>query len=185
EETFYLATRWSDPERDVRVARELAIDLLKRDKLFCVWTGKKLKEDSLDIDHCFPWSSWPCGDLWNLLPSLRSVNQNQKSDRLPSAGRLTKAREIIVDWWTAGYTNNANALIGERFRTEATASLPGIVEAPSPETIFDEWRSNDCGFIRTSRLPNGNSRASTSPDRNPLLRSQKRRPGNGLFSRQD
>ena len=137
EETFYLATRWSDPERDVRVARELALDLLKRDRLFCVWTGKKLKDDSLDIDHCFPWSAWPCGDLWNLLPALRSVNQNQKSDRLPSAERLAKAREIIVDWWTAGYTNNANALIGERFRTEATASLPGIIEAPSPETIFD------------------------------------------------
>ncbi len=85
EETFYLATRWSDPERDVRVVRELALDLLKRDRLFCVWTGKKLKEDSLDMDHCFPWSAWPCGDLWNLLPALRSVNQNQKSDRLPSA----------------------------------------------------------------------------------------------------
>ena len=137
EETFYLATRWSDPERDVRVARELALDLLKRDRLFCVWTGKKLKEDSLDIDHCFPWSAWPCGDLWNLLPALRSVNQNQKSDRLPSAERLAEAREIIVDWWTAGYTNNANALIGDRFRTEATASLPGILKAPSPETIFD------------------------------------------------
>ena len=136
EEKFYLATRWSDPERDVRVARELALDLLKRDRLYCVWTGKKLQEDSLDIDHCFPWSAWPCGDLWNLLPALRSVNQNQKSDRLPSAERLGKAREIIFDWWTAGYMNNANTLIGERFRTEATASLPGILEAPSPETIF-------------------------------------------------
>jgi hypothetical protein len=52
EETFYVATRWSDPERDVRLARELALDLLKRDRLFCLWTGKKLKEDSRDIDHC-------------------------------------------------------------------------------------------------------------------------------------
>src|ERR1700730_3273362 len=137
EETFYLATRWSDPERDVRVARGLALDLLKIDRLFCVWTGKKLKEDSLDINHCFPWSAWPCGDLWNLLPALRSVNQNQKSDRLPSAERLTKAKEIIVDWWSAAYTNNANVLIGERFRTEATASLPGIIKPPLPETIFD------------------------------------------------
>ena len=72
-----------------------------------------------------------------LLPALRSVNQSQKSDRLPSAERLTKAREIIVDWWTAGYANNANALIGERFRTEATASLPGIIKPLLPETIFD------------------------------------------------
>jgi hypothetical protein len=43
---------------------------------------------------------------------------------------------LAVDWWTAGYTN-ANALIGERFRTEATAFLPGIMEALLPETIFD------------------------------------------------
>jgi len=33
--------------------------------------------------------------------------------------------------------HNANTLIGERLRTEATASLPGIIEAPSSETIFD------------------------------------------------
>jgi HNH endonuclease len=82
---------------DVWVARELDLDLLKRDRLFCVWTGKKLKKDSLDIDHCFRWSASPSGDLWNLLAALRSVNQNQKSDRLPSAERLTKAKEFIVD----------------------------------------------------------------------------------------
>jgi SAM-dependent methyltransferase len=137
EETFFRATRWADPERDVRVARELALELLKRNQLFCVWTGRKLREDSLDIDHCFPWSAWPCGDLWNLLPALRSINQNQKSDRLPSIERLAKAKDIILEWWTAGYMHNANALIGKQFLTEARASLPGVLEAPSPETIFD------------------------------------------------
>src|SRR5689334_9280823 len=117
EETFFRATRWSDPERDVRLARELALGLLQRNQLFCVWTGKKLKEESLDIDHCFPWSAWPCGDLWNLLPALRSVDQHQKTDRLPSAERLAKAREIIIDWWNAGYVRNTNPLIGEQFLT--------------------------------------------------------------------
>jgi hypothetical protein len=68
---------------------------------------------------------------------LRSVNQGQKSDRLPSAERLAKAKEIIFDWWTAGYVNNANALVGKQFLTEARASLPGIAETPSPETIFE------------------------------------------------
>jgi len=33
--------------------------------------------------------------------------------------------------------HNANTLIGERFLIEAKASSPGIIEAPSPETIFD------------------------------------------------
>ena len=137
EETFFQTTRWADPERDVRVARELALELLRRNQLFCVWTGQKLKEESLDIDHCFPWSAWPCGDLWNLLPALRSVNQRQKTDRLPSAERLAKAREIILDWWNAGYVRNTNPLIGKQFLTEAGASLPGIAETPSPETVFD------------------------------------------------
>jgi HNH endonuclease/Methyltransferase domain len=137
EQTFFQATRWADPERDVRVARELALELLKRNQLFCVWTGQKLKEESLDIDHCFPWSAWPCGDLWNLLPALRSVNQRQKTDRLPSAERLAKAKQIIIHWWNAGYVRNANPLIGKQFLTEACASLPGIAETPSPETVFD------------------------------------------------
>ena len=137
DETFFQSTRWTDPERDVRIARTLALELLKRDRLYCVWTGKKLREETLDIDHCFPWSAWPCGDLWNLLPAHRSVNQNQKSDRLPSAKRLTSAREIIVDWWTTGYVQNTNALIGQRFITEARASLPGFIETPSTETIFE------------------------------------------------
>ena len=69
EAKFVHSTRWIDPERDVRIARTLALELLKRDQLYCVWTGQKLKEGALDIDRCFPWSAWPCGDLWNLLPA--------------------------------------------------------------------------------------------------------------------
>ena len=137
DETFFQSTRWSDPERDVRIARMLALELLKRDRLHCVWTGKKLKAETLDIDHCFPWSAWPCSDLWNLLPAHRSVNQNQKSDRLPSAERLVDAKEVIIDWWTAGYIQNTNALIGQRFIVEARASLPGFIETPSTETVFE------------------------------------------------
>jgi tripartite-type tricarboxylate transporter receptor subunit TctC len=34
----------------------------------------------LDIDHCLPWSAWPCGDLWNLLPASPRVNQHLKRD---------------------------------------------------------------------------------------------------------
>jgi hypothetical protein len=146
-------TRWVDPERDVRVARELALELLKRNQLFCVWTGKKLKEDSLDIDHCFPWSAWPCGDLWNLLPAMRSINQNQKSDRLPSVERLAKAKDIILDWWTAAYMHNPNTLIGKKFLTEARASLPGILETPSPETIFDGMELQRLRLYHDQQVP--------------------------------
>jgi hypothetical protein len=137
ERVLYRATRWADPERDVRIARELALELLKHSRLYCVWTEKKLTRDSLDIDHCFPWSAWPCGDLWNLIPADRSVNQRLKSGLLPSGGRLAKAREMILNWWDTGYLENANELIGKQFLTEASASLPGMGEMPAPESIFD------------------------------------------------
>jgi hypothetical protein len=60
------AVTWADPTRDVTIARQQAIELLTSKDLFCVWTGKRLNERSLDIDHCFPWSVWACDGLWNL-----------------------------------------------------------------------------------------------------------------------
>ena len=130
EEVFHRAMQWSDPGREVGIARKSALELLTRDRLYCVWTGKRLT-------RCLPWSAWPCGDLWNLLPADRSVNQRLKSDRLPSWRRLARARELVFDWWDTGYLRNPNVLIGEQFLTEASVSLPGISETPSKETIFD------------------------------------------------
>ena len=44
---------------------------LKDEGLRCVWTGQPLNRTTLDIDHMFPWTAWPCSDLWNLLPAHR------------------------------------------------------------------------------------------------------------------
>jgi hypothetical protein len=98
-----LAMTWSDPSRDVTTARQRALTLLGSQDLFCVWSGKRLTERSLDIDHCFPWSAWACDDLWNLLPSDRTVNQRQKRDRLPSAAKLQPAQGRVQGWWEEAY----------------------------------------------------------------------------------
>jgi SAM-dependent methyltransferase len=136
EDVISVALRWADPQRDVRVAREIAMQLLAERKLFCVWTGTKLSLDTLDIDHCFPYSAWPCGDLWNLLPAHRSVNQREKKDRLPSADRFDTARKRITDWWSEAYLNQS--AIGARFYEEANASLPGLSSSRcEPGAIFD------------------------------------------------
>lgn len=58
--------------------------------VFCVWTGKKLTEQGLDIDHCLPGFAWPCDDLWNSMPAQRSVSQRQKRNRRPSDERLSR-----------------------------------------------------------------------------------------------
>jgi SAM-dependent methyltransferase len=120
------AMTWSEPSRDVRIARDQAIRLLGSSKLHCVWTGQALSAESLDVDHCFPWSAWPCDDLWNLLPAHRSVNQNQKREKLPGIELLRSAQGRIQEWWDKGYLSANNRVLPERFMTEAKATLPMI-----------------------------------------------------------
>ena len=124
------ALAWGD-RRDVGVARERAEDLLVAGSLHCVWSGRRLSTDTLDIDHCFPWTVWPCGDLWNLMPTHRIVNQREKRDGLPAAPLLRAAHDRILDWWNAAYRPGADRPLAARFALEAAASLPGIPPAAS------------------------------------------------------
>jgi hypothetical protein len=126
EATIATAMIWSEPSRDVRIAREQAVRLIESSKLHCVWTGRVLSAESLDVDHCFPWTAWPCDDLWNLLPAHRKVNQHQKRDKLPGVELLRSAQGRIQDWWDKGYMSAANEVLPERFMTEAKATLPMI-----------------------------------------------------------
>ena len=132
-----LAMTWADPSRDVTTARQRAITLLDSQDLFCVWSGKRLTERSLDIDHCFPWSAWACDDLWNLLPSDRTVNQRQKRDRLPSAARLQSAQDRVQGWWEEAYLQALNPVLSVRFTQEVCASLPGLLAVSAPPTLDD------------------------------------------------
>ena len=117
---------WSEPGHAVDVSRERAVQLLDQGLLHCVWTGNKLHRANLDIDHCFPWSAWPCGDLWNLLPASRAVNQRQKRDKLPADLALRRSKDLIIEWWERGYVRTKNRLLTEQFALEASATLPAL-----------------------------------------------------------
>jgi len=119
------AMEWSEPSRDVRIAREQALALIESSTLECVWSGRRLSANTLDIDHCLPWAVWPCSDLWNLLPAHQNVNK-EKRDRLPSRTIIQRARDAIERWWDVGYLRSGNPVLPERFVTEARASLPTI-----------------------------------------------------------
>lgn len=118
------AMRWSEPSRDVRIARERAERLCAEEVLFCVWSGKRLSRNGMDIDHCLPWSVWSCGDLWNLMPSHRNVNQREKRNRLPGNDILKAAQDRILGWWNYAYQDDR--ALEKRFWLEATASLPTV-----------------------------------------------------------
>ena len=132
---------WSEPGRAADVSRGRAVRLLDQGPLHCVWSGSRLSRTSLDIDHCFPWSAWPCGDLWNLLPASRIVNQRQKRDKLPTDRVLRRAKDLIIEWWGAGYVRTDDRLLTEQFTLEASATLPALeVPADNLDNVVAEAR---------------------------------------------
>ena len=115
---------WSKPDRMAKFPRERAARLIESRLLHCVWSGRRLST-KFDIDHCFPWASWPCSDLWNLLPTNPNVN-SEKRDKLPADLVLRQAKDRIVDWWDNGYVRTDNRFLTERFALEASATLPTL-----------------------------------------------------------
>ena len=68
------------------------------------------------------------------------MNQHEKRDRLPSAILLNGARERVQDWWSAGYSLDADSPIAHRFFLEARSSLPLINvsgDLISVDDVFD------------------------------------------------
>jgi hypothetical protein len=134
------ALAWLDPARDTQLARLAAKRALDQGwQLRCVWTGARLGLGMLDIDHCLPWSAWPCGDLWNLLPASPRVNQHLKRDRLPSASALAGARESIIGWWENAWL--PDPALRARFERETVAALPVTTGATTDDVFAGvEWR---------------------------------------------
>lgn len=134
------ALAWEEPIRDTTVGRSAVRRILATGSdVQCCWSGKPLGEAQLDIDHCLPWAAWPCGDLWNLLPTDRRINQHQKRDRLPSADRLASAHGRIVGWWQSSWLSDE--ALRARFRREVVAALP-VQDASNVAEVFDglAWR---------------------------------------------
>ena len=127
------AMRWHDPERDVSLARRRVEQLMQSGKIHCIWSGQLLR-DKFEIDHCLPWAVWPCGDLWNLFPSSRRMNQHKK-DKLPSYNTMRQRSDRIMEWWDSAWTGNS--IFADQFRTEAKASLPIAAPSPDLKEVFD------------------------------------------------
>lgn len=145
------ALEWREPVRSTSIARLAAERIALTDKnVECIWTGQHMPMAKTDIDHCLPWVAWPCGDLWNLGPCERKVNQHQKRDRLPSAAIFADSRDRIIRWWERAYL--ADDALGIRFRREAVAALPvsGSGELSEIYSALD-WRR--LRLLQDQRVP--------------------------------
>lgn len=132
------ALRWLEPARDTATVRRLAAERLARgERVLCTWSGRLLHERGMDIDHCLPWSAWPCGDLWNLLPAASRINRHAKGERVASSALLRAAKPRIQGWWREAYLEGP-APVRARFIEEARSSLPlrADTDEPDVEDLF-------------------------------------------------
>ena len=103
-------------DRDVALARSV---FEGAENLNCVWSNKPLIGRRFDIDHIIPFSIWHNNDLWNLVPSDQSIN-NQKRDKIITRNMIFRSEDRIVHYWRMQKNNNP-----ERFNTEINRTLLG------------------------------------------------------------
>ncbi len=139
------ALDWIEPARDTGFVR----DLVRRKRsegcvIRCIWSGRVLAGEAPHIDHCLPWSAWPCNDLWNLLPTAQKINL-AKSGRLVTGAALSEAKPRILAWWEAAYLESGPP-IRSRFAEEASCSLP--LQSGHPLDLEDLFAAVDFRRLR-------------------------------------
>lgn len=110
-----------ETERSVQDARRLYDSLFTAgDNPKCVWSGKILSSPAqMAVDHMIPFTVWKNNDLWNLLPSIASVN-SKKSDKIPSPSLIERRSDSITGYWEV-----LHETFPTRFENEIDVSLSG------------------------------------------------------------
>ena len=131
----HVLLAWVDPARDTSFARAAVERIRAAGKpVYCVWSGARLR-DEYDVDHCFPFAAWPCGDAWNLMPASRQIN-NHKSDRLVTQAALERASEAIGEWWQDAFLSQGDGM-RRQFFLEAAQTLPILASSPGLGDVID------------------------------------------------
>lgn len=152
---------WADPERDTRIARDAVARIRAAGKpVYCVWSGQRLRDD-YDVDHCFPFAAWPCGDAWNLMPASRPIN-NEKSNRLVTQAALERASARITSWWEDAFLTEGQDS-RSRFFLEAGQTLPLFSESPEPPDIIDAMKVHRIRLAKDQGLRPWEPRLATRP----------------------
>lgn len=116
--------------RSVEPPRKFYLELQNNNQLYCVWSGKKLTNE-FDTDHIIPHSFWKNNDIWNLLPSAKSINNDQKRAKIPSVERLQQQKDLIMNTWELTHTKYK-----EQFEREVALTLNIIPSLFSYTSIF-------------------------------------------------
>jgi hypothetical protein len=123
-------------ERDTLHSQNFFNSLIeKKGSINCVWSNKSITKKSMHIDHLIPFSVWRNNDLWNLLPTLESINR-KKRDMIPSPKLLDERKDIIINYW-----EQLEANFRYQFNREMKITL---MDGRSEEISIDSSFSNLC-----------------------------------------
>ena len=131
-------------ERDVAESKLIYKSILKKEgKVFCVWTGKAIT--SYDVDHMIPFSAWKNNDLWNLLPSQATTN-NQKRDKIPSVDLIERRKDLILHYWELINENQS-----QRFKKEIQVALLGNNPFSAWQKTAIKQLQSSCNYLISNR----------------------------------
>ena len=131
-------------ERDVEESKKIYKSILKKEgKVFCVWTGKTIT--SYDVDHMIPFSVWKNNDLWNLLPSQATTN-NQKRDKIPSTSLIERRKDLILHYWELMNENQSL-----RFQKEIKVALLGNNSIIGWQKTAVKQLQSSCDYLISNR----------------------------------
>jgi hypothetical protein len=131
-------------ERDVAESKNIYKSILRKEgKVYCVWTGKSISR--YDVDHMIPFSVWKNNDLWNLLPSQSTTN-NQKRDKIPSPDLIERRKDLILYYWDLINHNQP-----QRFQKEMQVALLGNNPFTSWQQIAIQQLQSSCNYLISNR----------------------------------
>ena len=71
-----------ESSRNLRTARSYWGKIIEINDFRGIYTGELLDESNFDVDHFIPWSFVLHNKIWNLIPSINSINKT-KNNKLP------------------------------------------------------------------------------------------------------
>lgn len=111
--------------RETGSARSILDNLKKsRNKIICVWSGEELEK--YEVDHIIPYAFWNNNDLWNLLPSKPSINNN-KRDKIATPEQIENSKDNIISYWQW------------YMKTEEDRFIPELKKNLIGNTSLDNW----------------------------------------------
>lgn len=133
--------------------------LIQHPQTTCIYSGNLLNPDDLSLDHFLPWSYVVHNQLWNLIPTSRSLN-SAKNDWLPSLEMYFERFVRLQYQIMRHYANQKKWALLEDYTYISNESLENMslesFQNVLSKQIFPQWQTaQHLGFAHPFVYKNG------------------------------